>query len=104
MLYRELSGMFCDGRMILAVFLLAINVITFAFFGADKWKAVHGTWRIRERTLLGLAMIGGAAGGLLGMYIFRHKTQKPYFSKGIPVILAVWILLLGYLWTAGYFF
>ncbi len=73
-------------------YLLAASLITFVLFGADKWKAVHGKWRIRERTLLGFAAAGGAAGGLLAMKIFRHKTQKPCFAIGLPVMLAVQIL------------
>ena len=93
---------FQNRHMVLAVCMLSVNVITFILFGADKWKAVHGTWRIRERTLLGLVVIGGSAWGLLGMYIFRHKTKKQRFSKGIPVIFVVHIVILVYLRAAGY--
>ena len=37
--------------MWLLVYLLAVNVLLFALMGIDKYKAVHGKWRIREATL-----------------------------------------------------
>ncbi len=72
-----------------AVYIIVISVITFICFGTDKWKAVNHKWRIKEATLIGLCLIGGSVGGLLGMYIFRHKTKKPLFSVGIPVIIVI---------------
>ncbi len=81
------------------IYCLVVNMLTFTMFGVDKWKAVHDRWRIREFTLIGFSVIGGAAGGLAGMYIFRHKTRKPYFKFGIPMILfvqiafAIWLYL-----------
>ena len=73
-----------------------INLITFILYGADKWKAVHKRWRISEAVLIGMAIAGGSAGGLLGMYVFHHKTRKPAFRFGVPVILILQILLLIY--------
>ncbi len=67
---------------------LAVNAAAFILFAADKWKAVHKKWRIREFTLLGLAFAGGSAGGLLAMHVFRHKTQKTAFKIGMPLMLA----------------
>ena len=69
------------------LYLLVMNLLTFAMFGIDKWKAVHGKWRIRESTLLGLSLVGGAAGGLAAMYVCRHKTKKVYFKTGLPAML-----------------
>lgn len=86
---------------IILIYLLTVNLLTFIVFGVDKWKAVHGKWRIRVSTLLGLSAIGGAAGGLLAMYSFRHKTQKVLFKIGLPVMLLVQTGLLCYLIGAG---
>jgi uncharacterized membrane protein YsdA (DUF1294 family) len=58
---------------------LVINIVTFAMYGYDKNSAQHGRWRTRESALLGLSLAGGAFGGLLGMNLFHHKTQKPIF-------------------------
>ena len=75
------------------IYYIIINMLTFIAFAVDKWKAVHGKWRIREFTLIGLSIIGGAAGGLAGMYIFRHKTKKARFIVGFPAILILEILI-----------
>ena len=69
------------------IYLLAANVAAFLVFGIDKWKAVKGRWRIPEKTLILLAAAGGSVGAWLAMRMFRHKTRKPVFMYGIPVIL-----------------
>ena len=66
-----------------------INIITFFVYGLDKLKAVNHRWRIPEWVLLGLAVAGGSVGAYLGMQVFRHKTLKPLFRFGVPVILLV---------------
>lgn len=73
---------------IVLFYLAAVNLVTFAAFGIDKWKAVRHRWRIPEATLLGLSLIGGALGGLAGMRLFHHKTRKARFFVGVPVMLA----------------
>lgn len=73
---------------IVLFYLAGVNLVTFAAFGIDKWKAVRHRWRIPEATLLGLSLIGGALGGLAGMRLFRHKTRKARFFVGVPVMLA----------------
>ncbi|MCD8021337.1 MAG: DUF1294 domain-containing protein [Clostridiales bacterium] len=77
------------------LYLLLINIATFSLFAIDKWKAIHGRWRIRESVLLGCSLIGGAALGLLSMHLFHHKTQKKYFSIGLPIMLAVHLVICG---------
>lgn len=78
----------------LYIYLVIINATAFLFMLADKIKARKNLWRIPEKALLGLCAIGGSLGGFLGMKIFRHKTLHPHFSIGIPLMLAVHILLL----------
>ena len=58
----------------------------------DKYKAKKNLWRIRESTLLLIAVIGGSIGALAGMYTFRHKTKHLKFTLGIPVILVLQIV------------
>lgn len=82
-------------------YLSAVNIVTFAAFAIDKRRAVRGAWRISERTLLGLALIGGTVGGLAAMRLFRHKTRKAGFFLGIPVMLAVQAALLVFLKSRG---
>ena len=82
---------------IIGGYLALINIVLFVLFGRDKTAAQKGARRTPETTLLGLAVIGGSLGGLLGMLLFRHKTRKPAFRIGLPLILIVQLLLAGYL-------
>ena len=76
------------------IYLAAINVITFIMFGADKARAAKGRWRISELALILAALLGGSIGALAGMRIFHHKTKHRKFTIGIPVILALQIILM----------
>lgn len=78
------------------IYLLAINVITFFTMWLDKQKAKMGSWRIKESMLFTLVALGGGIGGIAGMYTFRHKTKKLYFTIGFPVILISEIIILIY--------
>ena len=77
---------------------LLINIITFLAYGLDKLKAVKNWWRIPEWVLLGLAVAGGAVGAYLGMLVFRHKTLKPLFRFGVPVMIIVHAIVAIYTW------
>ena len=80
---------------LLAGWLILINIVTFVVFGLDKLLAKHPRFRQRvpEKTLFLLAVLGGSVGALLGMSLFRHKTLHRVFRVGVPVILAVQLLL-----------
>ena len=78
-------------------YLILINLAAFLTFGLDKWKAKRNAWRVKEATLIGLAVIGGSVGALLGMKAFHHKTLHKKFTIGIPLILASQILLGAYI-------
>lgn len=80
-------------------FVLAANLITFITFGIDKRKAVKGRWRISEKTLLLMGFVFGSVGQLLGMKLFRHKTNKWYFWFCGMLSLAVQIVALYYFYT-----
>ena len=77
----------------LVYYLIGINVLTFLVYGADKWKARRNKWRIPEDTLIWLAIVGGSVGALLGIYLFRHKTQHKKFQLGVPIILFAQLVL-----------
>lgn len=88
----------------LCLYLIGINVVTFLLYGNDKSRARRHAWRIPEKTLLGAAIIGGSVGALLGMSVFHHKTRKPAFYIGVPLILIVQIGLAALWWyTGGHF-
>lgn len=75
-------------------YLIFINLFAFCTYGIDKWKAKKGAWRVPEKTLLILALIGGSAGAIAGMMCFRHKTRKAKFMITVPVIFVVEVILL----------
>ena len=77
------------------IYLLAVNIVTFALFAWDKYCATHDRWRVRESTLLFWAAIGGAIGAGLAMEICRHKTLHLKFKFGVPLLLFVQIILIG---------
>lgn len=76
------------------IYYIAINLIAFALYGIDKFKAKNSRWRIPERSLIALAVIGGGIGALLGMIIWHHKTRKIKFRIWVPVALFIHILLI----------
>lgn len=73
------------------IYLAVVNMAGFFLMGLDKWKAKNRKWRISEKTLFGVSILGGSVGAWAGMYIFHHKTKHWYFVVGIPLILAVQI-------------
>ncbi len=81
---------------IVLIYLVTINVVTFFMYGIDKWKAKKSKMRIRETALLGLAVLGGSIGAWLGMKVWHHKTLHKKFRFGIPAIIIVQLLIIGY--------
>lgn len=82
---------------LLAFYLAVVNLAGFCMMGLDKRRARRGAWRISEKALFLPAVLGGCVGSILGMRMFRHKTKHWYFHFGLPAILAVQILLVGWL-------
>ncbi len=68
-------------------YLICINLLGLLLMGVDKRNAAHRQDRVPEIMLMLAALMGGSLGGTLGMIAFRHKTKKPMFSMGFPVIL-----------------
>jgi len=78
------------------IYLLVINLIGLLIMYIDKRRAKYGSWRIPEKTLLIVAMLGGSIGTIIGMYWFRHKTKKIKFTLGFPTILITEIIVITY--------
>lgn len=79
----------------LFLYLLALSVLGFLMMGIDKWKAKRGKWRISEKTLFLIALLGGAIGSTIGMQVFHHKTKHWYFKLGFPALAMLHIVLLA---------
>lgn len=73
-------------------YLIIINIISFCIMGIDKYLSKSKSRRISEKTLFVLALIYGSIGSIIGMYTFRHKTKKWYFTIMMPIILILQII------------
>ena len=76
------------------IYFVIINLIGILAMYIDKKKAIKGSWRIQEKTLIMISVLGGGIGALIGMYLFRHKTKKLKFTMGIPVIIICEFILI----------
>lgn len=74
---------------LLYLYLGMINLIGFFIMFIDKNRAIHKQWRIPEKTLLLISLIGGSIGMYIGMQVFRHKTKHLKFTIGIPLIFII---------------
>lgn len=72
--------------IIVLIYLAVMSLISFALMGVDKKKAEKHKWRVPEKVLFLFVLLGGGAGGILGMQFFRHKTKHWYFAIGFPLI------------------
>ena len=78
-------------------YIALINLLGLIVMFLDKKSAQVGAYRISEKTLFTVALLGGSGGIWAGMYLFRHKTRQPRFILGIPAILAIQIGLILFL-------
>ena len=83
------------------IYLLIVNVIGFLLFGIDKYKAIHQNYRISEKALFMVELIGGAYGAYAAMYLFHHKTRKPKFKIGVPTILIIQLVIIYFLFSGN---
>jgi len=77
--------------------LALMSLVLFGLMGIDKRRARKGRWRVRERTLFWLALLGGACGGTLGMFLFHHKTRHWTFRLLFPALMLAQLVAAVYL-------
>lgn len=70
-------------------FLGLVNFVGFLIMGYDKFKAQSRGWRVPEKSIFMISLVGGAIGVFLGMKVFRHKTRNYSFNIGIPLLIAL---------------
>jgi uncharacterized membrane protein YsdA (DUF1294 family) len=81
------------GMPTLSSYLFAISLVTFAYFGWDKYQSKRSRQRVPENCLHALALIGGSPGSLAGQRFFRHKNSKKAFQQIYWGIVALQILI-----------
>jgi uncharacterized membrane protein YsdA (DUF1294 family) len=67
----------------------AIGLLAVILTIHDKRAARKHQWRVRERTLLLVAALGGSVVMLATMLLIRHKTRHAKFMVGIPAIIVL---------------
>ena len=78
----------------MVIYGILITLCGFLSMGIDKERAKNHQWRVSEKTLFLFALLGGSIGSIVGMRVFHHKTRHWYFVVGMPLILAVQLILL----------
>ncbi len=83
------------------IYLIAMNIISFLGMGWDKYLAKKNKWRTPEASLFSIAFLGGSIGSNLGMQVFRHKTKKPLFKYGMPLMFILNIICVYLIISSG---
>ena len=76
-------------------YVIIINIIGLLSMLIDKYRAIKNKWRIPEKTLFLIAILGGSIGSNIGMRLFRHKTKHWYFVFGMPAILIIQLVIIS---------
>lgn len=83
---------------ILLGYIIIINILGYWSMWSDKKRAIQKKYRISEKTLFTIAILGGSLGSIIGMNTCRHKTKHWYFKYGMPAILVVQLILIAMAW------
>lgn len=86
----------------LTVYLAAISLLAVILTLHDKRAARRHQWRVQERTLLLMSALGGSVAMLITMLLIRHKTKHTKFMLGIPVIIAVQVAAIIFVFAKGW--
>ena len=78
---------------LIIIYLIIINIISVIITVLDKYRAIKHQYRISEKALLTLSIIGGSVGMYFTMQLIRHKTRHLKFMLGIPLIIILQIIL-----------
>jgi predicted MPP superfamily phosphohydrolase len=78
---------------IVLVYFVVISLLAVYLTVRDKNAARNNTWRVKERTLLAVSVLGGSAAMLLTMLAVRHKIRRVKFMAGIPIIILIQIAI-----------
>ena len=85
---------------IILIYLVVVNLVGFVMMGVDKNRARKQAWRISEKALFLVSLIGGSLGTWAGMYAFRHKTKHTSFCILVPTFMIFQIIIIA----AGVYF
>lgn len=86
------------------IYIVAINILGLILMRHDKLQSKWpGARRVPENSLLLVSLVGGVVGVILAMKLFRHKTRHMKFTIGVPVILALQVIMFALIsWSGAY--
>ena len=81
---------------------IVINLAAVIMTIYDKKAARYRLWRVPERTLLLVAALSGCVVMYVTMRLLHHKTRKPKFMVGIPLIILAQLAIAVVIWMVFY--
>ena len=94
--FRTSAFSFKTVLLFVAVHFVFINIFTFLAYWKDKRAAQSGQWRIPEKDLHWLELLGGWTGALLGQKLLHHKNRKKSYQLVfwlVPVIQVLFVII-----------
>ncbi len=80
-------------------YFIFINVLSVLITSYDKFAAKNGLFRIPEKTLWLLSIIGGALCMFITMHLIRHKTLHRKFMFGIPAVIVLQLVIFFFIYS-----
>lgn len=87
---------------IIIIYFVIISIIGYVLPAVDKKRAKNGKWRIPEKTLFIVSILGGSAAMLISMKHYRHKTKHKRFMIGIPCIIVLQLAAIAFILLVKY--
>lgn len=80
-------------RNLFLIIYIIMSLFTLLLYRIDKHKARKNKYRISEKTLLITPWLLGSFGGILGLYLVRHKTKHLYFVLNNILAFLIHVLI-----------
>lgn len=78
----------------IAYAILIWNMVVYFLYVTDKMKSKGEGRRTSEKTLLACTFALGGIGGVLGVYLLRHKSKRDKFRILTPLAFVLTLLVL----------
>ncbi len=96
------STLFANEVITIITFFVLINFLAIVLMKKDKQYAeTPDARRIRESTLMMVALVGGSFGEYYAMYKYKHKTLHKKFLYGVPLTMLLHSATLFYFLIVG---
>jgi uncharacterized membrane protein YsdA (DUF1294 family) len=93
-----------DYRNVYFCYLATLNIVGFFLMGIDKKQAIKDKYRIPNKIIMGMAILGGPIGIFMGIVVFFHKSLMPRFKLQIGAFLTIHLLVFLFVLNTLYHF